>query len=77
MYRIRLLTDKQLSWRNSFHVIMLWEFASSVTPPSIVGGSAVALFIVTKEGIKPGRATAIVMITALLDELFFISSWFH
>jgi len=71
MYRIRLLTDKQLSWRNSFHVIMLWEFASSVTP-SIVGGSAVALFIVTKEGIKPGRATAIVMITALLDELFYI-----
>jgi hypothetical protein len=71
MYRIRLLTDKQLSWRNSFHVIMLWEFASSVTP-SVVGGSAVALFIVTKEGIKPGRATAIVMITALLDELFYI-----
>jgi uncharacterized protein (TIRG00374 family) len=71
MYRIRLLTDKQISWRRSFDVIMLWEFASSVTP-SIVGGSAAALFIVTKEGIRPGRATAIVMITALLDELFYI-----
>lgn len=71
MYRIRLLTDKQLTWRRSFDVIMLWEFASSVTP-SVVGGSAAALYIVTKEGISPGRATAIVMITALLDELFYI-----
>lgn len=71
MYRIRLLTEKKLSWRKSFDVIMLWEFASAVTP-SVVGGSAVALFIVSKEGIPPGRSTAIVMITALLDELFYI-----
>jgi len=71
MYRIRMLTDKKLTWRKSFDVIMLWEFASAVTP-SVVGGSAVALFIVSKEGIPPGRSTAIVMITALLDELFYI-----
>jgi len=69
--RIRLLTDKKLSWRRSFITIMLWEFASSVTP-SVVGGSAIALYIVNKEGISMGRTTAIVMITALLDELFFI-----
>ena len=71
MYRLRLLTDKQISWRSSFDVIMLWEFASSITP-SIVGGSAVALFIVHKEGLSVGRSTAVVMITALLDELFYI-----
>ncbi|MDR1724884.1 MAG: flippase-like domain-containing protein [Bacteroidales bacterium] len=71
MYRIRLLSDKQLSWRQSFEVIMLWEFGSSVTP-SVVGGSALAFFIVAKEGISAGRSTAIVMITALLDELFYI-----
>jgi len=71
MYRIRLLTDKQLSWRHSFDVIMLWEFSSAVTP-SVVGGAAPALYIITKEGISPGRATAIVMITALLDEFFYI-----
>jgi uncharacterized protein (TIRG00374 family) len=72
MYRIRLLTDKQLTWRRAFDVIMLWEFASSVTP-SVVGGSAAALFIVSKEGISPGRSTAIVMITAFLDEVFYIT----
>jgi len=71
MYRIRLLTDNRLSWRKSFDVIMLWEFSSAVTP-SVVGGSAVALFIVSKEGISPGRSTAIVMITAMLDELFYV-----
>ncbi len=71
MYRIRLLTDYELSWKRSFQVIMLWEFASSITP-SVVGGSAVALFIVHKEGINMGRTTAVVMTTALLDELFYI-----
>ncbi|MBU2650339.1 MAG: flippase-like domain-containing protein [Bacteroidetes bacterium] len=71
MYRIRLMTDKQISWRHSFDVIMLWEFASSITP-SVVGGSAIALIIVHKEGISVGKSTAIVMVTAMLDELFYI-----
>ncbi|MDR1006696.1 MAG: flippase-like domain-containing protein [Bacteroidales bacterium] len=71
MYRIRLLSDRKLSWKQSFQVIMLWEFGSAVTP-SVVGGSALAFFIVALEGIPAGRSTAIVMITALLDELFYI-----
>ncbi|OYT11748.1 MAG: TIGR00374 family protein [Bacteroidetes bacterium 4572_112] len=71
MYRIRIMTDKKISWKHSFEVIMLWEFASALTP-SVVGGSAVALFIVNKEIKNAGKATAIVMITALLDELFYI-----
>jgi len=71
MYRIRVLTDYQISWRRSFDTIMLWEFASAISP-SIVGGSGVAIYIVNKEGIKIGRSTAVVMISALLDELFYI-----
>ena len=71
MYRIRLLTDKVISWRKSFDVIMLWEFASAVSP-SIVGGTAVALFIINKEGVNTGKSTSIVLITALLDELFYV-----
>ena len=71
IYRIRLLTDKVLSWRKSFQVIMLWEFASSVTP-SVVGGSAFAIYILTKEKLGAGRSTAIVIVTALLDELFYL-----
>jgi len=71
MYRIRVLTDNVLSWLQSFRVIMLWEFASALTP-SIVGGSGVAMFIVHREGIKLGKSTAIVLVSALLDELFYI-----
>jgi glycosyltransferase 2 family protein len=69
--RLRLLSDKRLTWRRSFQVIMLWEFASALTP-SVVGGSAVAMFIINKEKIPLGRATTIVMITALLDEVFYL-----
>jgi len=71
MYRIRILTDNEISWRHSFDTIMLWEFASAISP-SIVGGSGVAIYIVNKEGVKMGRSTAVVMISALLDELFYI-----
>ena len=71
MARIRVLTNNQVTWRNSFDIIMLWEFASAITP-SVVGGSGVALFILNKEGLSPGKSTTIVMITALLDELFYV-----
>ncbi len=71
MYRIRVLTDKVLTWFQSFRVIMLWEFASALTP-SIVGGSGIAMFIVNREGIRLGKSTAIVLVSALLDELFYI-----
>lgn len=72
MYRIRVLTDNELSWKQSFRVIMLWEFASALTP-SVVGGSGVAMFILNREKIKLGKSTAIVLVSALLDELFYIT----
>lgn len=71
MYRIRALTNRHLSWKRSFIVIMLWEFASAISP-SIVGGTAFALILLAKEGIKTGKSTAIVFLSAFLDELFFI-----
>ncbi|MBL7943440.1 MAG: flippase-like domain-containing protein [Flavobacteriales bacterium] len=71
IYRIRAMTDKQLSWRQSFEVIMLWEFASAMTP-SVVGGSGIAMFIINREGINMGRSTAITFVTAMLDEIFYI-----
>jgi len=69
--RIRLLTDKKLSWYRSFIVIMMWEFASALSP-GVVGGAAVAMFILNREKIPLGRATALVVITAFMDNLFFV-----
>ena len=69
--RIRILSNNQLSWRQAFRVIMLWEFTSAITP-SAVGGTSVAIIYVHKEGISVGRSSAIVMLTSFLDELYFI-----
>lgn len=70
--RLRILSDNEISWRNSFQVMMLWEFASAVTP-SAIGGTGVALFIVAQEKLNSGKTTAIVLLTSLLDEIFFIT----
>ncbi|MFY0627964.1 MAG: flippase-like domain-containing protein [Reichenbachiella sp.] len=70
-YRIRTLTNKELNWKSSILVIILWEFSSAVTP-SVVGGTAVAVFILTIEGIKFGKSLAYVMLTAILDNMFFV-----
>lgn len=71
MYRIRSLTDKELSWKQAFNVIAVWEFASSLTP-GVVGGAALAMFILNREKIALGKATAMVMITTMFDNLFFL-----
>jgi uncharacterized protein (TIRG00374 family) len=71
MLRIRVLSDRQIDWRGAFRVIMLWEFTSAITP-SAVGGTSVATVYVHKEGLSVGRSSAIVMLTSLLDELYFL-----
>ncbi len=71
VYRIRTLTNKDLTWKNSLIVVILWEFASAVTP-SVVGGTAVAIFILLKEKISLGRAIAYVTLTAILDNMYFV-----
>lgn len=71
MWRIRILCKNELTWKTSFKVILLWEFASALSP-GVVGGSAVAMFILNKEKIPLGRSTGIVIITAFLDNLFYI-----
>lgn len=69
--RLRVLSDKDLGWRQAFRIIMLWEFTSAITP-SAVGGTSVAIVYVHKEGINLGRSSAIVLLTSFFDELYFI-----
>lgn len=71
MIRIRLFADGTLSWRQAFRVIMLWEFTSAITP-STVGGAAVAVLFVNREGLSVGKSATIVMLTAFFDELLFV-----
>jgi glycosyltransferase 2 family protein len=71
MYRIRVLTDSKLTWKQCFEVIMIWEFASAIAPAILGGGFAFAILIINKEKIKMGKSIAVVMFTSFLDGLFF------
>ena len=71
MRRLRILTHQKLSWRQTFDSIVLWELASALTP-SVVGGSAAAIWILKREGMRWGKSIATVFATALMDELFYL-----
>ena len=71
IWRLQILTGNYMSWKSTFQVIMLWEFASAASP-SMVGGSPFAIFFLKAEGFSLGKSTAIVMIASFLDELFYI-----
>ena len=73
MYRLVVLTEKRISWRQAFSIIMLWEFSSAISP-SVVGGTAPAIFFLYKEGLSGGKSTAVVLTAIFLDELFFVVS---
>ena len=68
-WRFREITDKQLSWRQAIKVTFLCEFASAITP-STVGGSALGMIFLKKEGIELVKGTALMLTTIFLDELF-------
>jgi uncharacterized protein (TIRG00374 family) len=71
IYRLRVLSDNVLSWKQSFQVTLLWEFASALTP-SVVGGSGVAIYFLNREGMNLGKSTATIFVTAMMDEIFYI-----
>jgi uncharacterized protein (TIRG00374 family) len=71
MWRIKTLSKNVLTWKRSFFVIMIWEFASALAP-GVASGSTVAMFILHKEKISLGKSTAIVIITTMLDNLYFV-----
>ena len=70
-WRFREITDKRLSWRQAIKVTFLCEFASAITP-STVGGSALGMIFLRKEGIELGKGTALMLTTIFLDELLFV-----
>ncbi len=71
MYRIIVLTDYAIGWKQAFNIIMLWEFSSAISP-SVVGGTGPAIFFLYKEGVSSGKSTAVILTAIFLDEVFFI-----
>jgi len=72
-FRLRILSDGEFSWLKCIELIFIWEFSSAVSPTSI-GGSAVALFVLSQEKISTAKTAAIVVYSAVLDTIFFVGT---
>jgi hypothetical protein len=70
-WRFHTIADGSISWRRALRVDIMCAFTSAITP-SAVGGSALAVFYLNREGLSVGRATALTLTTLFLDELFFV-----
>jgi glycosyltransferase 2 family protein len=68
--KIRFLADKAISKMAAMRIALTWDFASAVTP-STIGGAPVATFAMTREGIKLGKSSAIVLYGVLLDQFWY------
>ena len=70
--RLYVLSEHDFSFRKCIELIFIWEFSSAVSPTS-VGGSAVALFVMSQEKLSAGRTASLVIYTIVLDTAFFVS----
>ena len=70
-WRFHTITDGALTWQRSLKVDIMCAFTSAITP-SAVGGSALAIFYLNREGVAVGKATTLTLTTLFLDELFFV-----
>lgn len=70
-WRFHTIAAGDLTWKRAFRTDIMCAFTSAITP-SVVGGSALAIFYLNREGIGIGRATALTLTTLFLDELFFV-----
>lgn len=70
-WRLRLLSGYEFSWPKSAELIVLWEFASAISPTTI-GGSGVAFFMLAQEKLSTAKTVSVVLYSMVLDTLFFI-----
>lgn len=70
-WRFHTIAGGDLTWKRAVRVDLMCAFTSAITP-SVVGGSALAIFYLNREGIQIGRATTLTLTTLFLDELFFV-----
>ena len=74
-YAIRLwiMTSKAFSIWKSTELIVIWEFASAISPTS-VGGSGVALLLLAQEKLSGAKTVSVVLYSMILDTVFFVLS---
>ena len=68
--KLRYLADKEIGWAKCFRIMLTWDFASAVTP-STIGGAPIATYAMTREGMKLGKSSAIILYGVLLDQFYY------
>lgn len=68
--KLRYLADKEIGWAKCFRIMLTWDFASAVTP-STIGGAPIATYAMTREGIKLGKSSAIILYGVMLDQFWY------
>ena len=71
--RLYILSERGFSFAKCIQLIFIWEFSSAVSPTSI-GGSAVALFVLSQERLSAARTATLVLYTVVLDTAFFVGT---
>jgi len=71
--RLRILSEKAFTFWKCIELVFIWEFSSAVSPTS-VGGSAVALFVLSQEKLSTAKTATIVVYSAVMDTIFFITT---
>lgn len=72
-YRLWVLSEREFSFTKCIELIFIWQFSSAVTPTS-VGGSAVALLVLTREKLSSARTAVIVLYTVVSDTFFLLTT---
>lgn len=70
-WRFHTIAHPRLNWWRALRVDLMCAFTSAITP-SAVGGSALAIFYLNREGVDLGRATSLTLTTLFLDEMFYV-----
>ncbi len=72
-FRLQVMTSKAFKFWKSMELIVIWEFASAISPTS-VGGSGVALLLLAQEKLSGAKTVAVVLYSMVLDTIFFVLS---
>lgn len=68
-YRLYHITDKAFTFWKCIELIVIWEFASAISPTS-VGGAGVAFLLLSQERLPGEKTVTAVLYTMVLDTLF-------
>lgn len=73
-FRLRFISHRLVSFRNGVRAQLAWDFMSAVTPSAIGGAPFASYFVAKDNDIPVGQATAVMLFSMLLDQVWFASS---